>query len=213
MAEGDLIPRRLKSLLEDWLTGNSTVSKIEGFFGEEDIAFTEGPASNAGTRRSLIRGFYRSLDSNSRRDQKRFLNVLAAVLEYLEEREAREPFNTSFPDDLAAFRKELGKLGYAYSEGKILATSVTARLDDAKMHAETFDLAHMGEHIRRIEGAIDTDPAAAIGSAKELVETTAKTILDQRGVAYGKNDDLPGQGGRNHQAHSFEFSFARSRLG
>lgn len=66
-----------------------------------------------------------------------------------------------------------------------------ARLDDAKAHAEAFDLAHLGEHVRRIEGAIDADPALAIGSAKELVETTAKTILESRGIAYGKSDDLP----------------------
>lgn len=34
-------------------------------------------------------------------------------------------------------------------------------------------------------------PALAIGSAKELVEATAKTILDGRGIIDGKSDDLP----------------------
>ena len=35
------------------------------------------------------------------------------------------------------------------------------------------------------------DPALAIGTAKELVETTAKTILDGSGITYGKSVDLP----------------------
>ncbi len=193
MADGDLITRRLRQLLEDWLTANSTVSGIENFFADADIPFTEVPGGNAGARRTVIRGFYASLDPASRQDLRRFLNVLAAVMERIEELDAISYRGTTAdaPDPLAGFRKELAKLGYEYAEGKILAASVTARLDDAKAHAEAFDLAHLGEHIRRIEGAIDADPALAIGSAKELVETTAKTILEGRGIAYGKSDDLP----------------------
>jgi hypothetical protein len=34
------------------------------------------------------------------------------------------------------------------------------------------------------------DPEQVIGSAKELIESTAKLVLDQRGVAYSKNDDV-----------------------
>lgn len=68
---------------------------------------------------------------------------------------------------------------------------MTACLDDAQAHAEAFDLAHLAEHLQGIEGAVDTDPALTVGSAKELVEATAKTILDGRGIIYGKSDDLP----------------------
>jgi len=169
MAGGDLITRRLRQLLEDWLTANSTVSGIENFFGEADIPFTEVSGGNAGARRTVIRGFYASIDPVSRQDLRRFLNVLAAVMERIEELDAISYRGTAAeaPDPLTGFRKELAKLGYAYVEGKILAASVTARLDDAKAHAEAFDLAHLGEHVRRIEGAIDADPALAIGSAKE----------------------------------------------
>ena len=191
MASGDLIPRRLRELLEDWLTDHATLSGIQNFFGDADIPYTEGLPSNAGQRRTLVRGFYASLDPTSRADQRRFLNALAAVMARAEEL-AQIGFSPGDPPDpLAAFRRELAKLGYAYAQGRITATSVAARLDDARAYAETFDLAHLDEHIRRIESAVDTDPALAIGSAKELVETTAKTILDARQIPYGKADDLP----------------------
>lgn len=39
----------------------------------------------------------------------------------------------------------------------------------------------MYEEVRRIEQGIASDPTQAIGSAKELIETTCKTILAERG--------------------------------
>jgi hypothetical protein len=34
------------------------------------------------------------------------------------------------------------------------------------------------------------NPEQVIGSAKELIGSTAKLVLDQRGVAYSNNDDV-----------------------
>lgn len=46
------------------------------------------------------------------------------------------------------------------------------------------------EHLRRIDSGLARDPAAAIASSKELVESVCKVVLDDYGVEYGKNDDL-----------------------
>jgi hypothetical protein len=46
------------------------------------------------------------------------------------------------------------------------------------------------EHLRRIDNGPDRDPAAAIGSSKELLETTCKVILDDYGVPYTRRDDV-----------------------
>ena len=48
----------------------------------------------------------------------------------------------------------------------------------------------MAKEIERAENAIDRDPALAIGTAKDLVESCCKTILTNRGVAFTKSDDL-----------------------
>lgn len=64
------------------------------------------------------------------------------------------------------------------------------RLDDTKTHAARFDAAHITEQISRMESAIVTDPALAIGTAKELAESCFKTILREREIAYDK-EDLP----------------------
>jgi len=47
------------------------------------------------------------------------------------------------------------------------------------------------EHMRRIDAGLAEDPAAAVASSKELVETTCKMILEDYGIAYGRRDDVP----------------------
>lgn len=46
------------------------------------------------------------------------------------------------------------------------------------------------DHLGAIERDLASDPAGAIASAKELVETMYKLILDKRGIGYG-TEDLP----------------------
>jgi hypothetical protein len=46
------------------------------------------------------------------------------------------------------------------------------------------------DHLGAIERDLASDPAGAIASAKELVETMYKLILDRRGIAHG-HEDLP----------------------
>lgn len=48
------------------------------------------------------------------------------------------------------------------------------------------------DHLGAIDRDITSDPAGAITSAKDLVETMYKLILDKRGVVYANKDDLPG---------------------
>lgn len=47
------------------------------------------------------------------------------------------------------------------------------------------------QHLERIQAGISQDPAAAIASAKELVESTCKFVLDDYGVSYKRSATLP----------------------
>jgi hypothetical protein len=73
------------------------------------------------------------------------------------------------------------RLTASHSPATALSLSARTLLDD---HTALMD------HLDAIERDITTDPAGAIASAKELVETMYKLILDKRGVEYG-NDELP----------------------
>jgi hypothetical protein len=49
----------------------------------------------------------------------------------------------------------------------------------------------MQKEIERLENAIERDPALAIGTAKELIETCCKSILSKRGLEFLRKADLP----------------------
>lgn len=60
----------------------------------------------------------------------------------------------------------------------------------AKTVAEALDAGWMAKEIERLENSIDRDPALAIGTAKELIETCCKSILTKRAIQFTKSDDL-----------------------
>ena len=53
------------------------------------------------------------------------------------------------------------------------------------------DPAVFEEHLRRIDAGLSSDPAAAIASSKELVESVCKIVLDDYGITYAPGTDLP----------------------
>jgi len=60
--------------------------------------------------------------------------------------------------------------------------------DAAEDIALKLDSVYVSRQIRRMEAAIDDDPDLAVGTAKEFIETVAKSILDERDVDYDQED-------------------------
>lgn len=60
----------------------------------------------------------------------------------------------------------------------------------ARKVANALEAGSMARQIERLESAIDSDPDLAIGTAKELIETCCKTILDHCGVEYSRGMDI-----------------------
>lgn len=73
--------------------------------------------------------------------------------------------------------------------GRLL--EITPSLGGLQSHAQSLDANHLLQQIRRIEGSVQTDPALAIGTAKELVETCCKMILAESGQPCPSGADLP----------------------
>lgn len=61
----------------------------------------------------------------------------------------------------------------------------------ARNVADVLGASWMQKEIERLENAIERDPALAIGTAKDLVETCCKSILAKRGVEISRGADLP----------------------
>jgi hypothetical protein len=52
-------------------------------------------------------------------------------------------------------------------------------------------LTHVEQQVKSIEQAVAEDPALAFDLAKTLVESVCRTVLGERNIAYGEDDDLP----------------------
>ena len=61
----------------------------------------------------------------------------------------------------------------------------------AKSVADALNAGWMQKEIQRLEIAVERDPALAIGTAKDLVESCCKSILALRGVTHSSKADLP----------------------
>src|ERR1039457_6522374 len=82
--------------------------------------------------------------------------------------------------------------GYDVREdGQIVSSGAAPGLPEGAL-AQFRDPAAIQEHLDRIRRSVDSDPALAVGSAKELIESTAKVVLLERGLTWNdRKDDMP----------------------
>lgn len=179
-------------LADELATWNLRV--IDDWFGDAGIEFKDNPAAHGGERRKRVAGFYKTLDFSDPGDARKFLAVAREiVMEVHRQYEGRLDFQGTEADKeppLSKFLEEMKRRGFDWLGDAFVPSSTSARLADTKSFAERMDLAHLGDNINRIERSIDTDAQLAIGSAKELMESAAKTILDRRGVTYSRDATL-----------------------
>jgi hypothetical protein len=76
-----------------------------------------------------------------------------------------------------------------YSATRAGGTAVVAVVEP-ELHELVTDPVLFEQHVHRMEAGLRDDPPAAIGSAKELVETTCRVILVAEGVQHSTRDDV-----------------------
>jgi hypothetical protein len=97
------------------------------------------------------------------------------------------------PETIERLRRLFDRDGYDLTaEGKIIGRGPALNIVNRQLLSNLTDPAVIHEHLERIGAAIErNDPAQAIGSAKELVESTAKLVLSETGTAFSERDDVP----------------------
>lgn len=188
----NIISKKTRLELREHLVG-WTLREIGDEFAAADIACdTAYQPPEGGARRSLVEQYYRTLDFARPADVQKFLRVFENVLGVLEDRQRRD---TEAGQAEARLAHEtlvcwIAKDGFEYRAGKLIVPGSLPGFQQLKSIAVEFNAAHLAQQIQRMEQAAESDPRLAIGTAKELVETTCKTILTERGVAYDAGWDL-----------------------
>ena len=76
-------------------------------------------------------------------------------------------------------------------KGRFIGTSVLPGINSVKETLSNIDASYISQQITRMEASVNQDPELTIGTAKELLETCCKSILDECNITYSNKDDLP----------------------
>ena len=194
---GDLISIKTRQIFREHLVGWTLRTISDEFDAAGIVCDFEYQPPVSGQRRTLIEQYYHSVNWTDLRDVKKILqvyeNVMQSAMEFEGTLTVESPSQMKTAINLAIKRmtESLKRDGFHYSEGKISSGAGIPSLDDIKETAAQFDAKHLADQIRRIEQSVDTDPALAIGTAKELIETCCRTILFERGKPVVGSPDIP----------------------
>lgn len=176
----DLISKRTRNAFREELVG-WTLGEISTEFDNEgfkpDVEHNPGVS---GQRRGLVEQLYHRIDFADPRQVARVLEVYQTVV-------ARARSYSA--DNVQALLDHLHRDGVDTAGPSFkLPSRGHSTLHPLSAVAATLTADQLQTQIGRINASIETDPALAIGTAKELVETTCKTILADLGEEHGTLD-------------------------
>jgi hypothetical protein len=164
--------------MESGYVSNFSDIAFESFFAEFDVDIHSDKYTGDGTSKAKkLRQFWK-LESDHVVGP-----TVAALVKHAEE-EMFYTFIFTNEEEKAALVSDCKAIASRLMMGKI-------DLGHLKKATASFDAKHLREQIERIERSIESDPALAIGSAKELIETCCKTILTERGKPVSGSPDIP----------------------
>lgn len=185
-------PKALRLLSEE-LTG-TVLREIDALFADNQIPL--GPPqpddSDPGERRERMRRYLASLDLNNPADHTKLMGVYSDLLHAIARRQSSHGF------DADAYRDRwlitLRQAGFEIDPQTMVVTD-PARPASLGLTADAMaaltDPSAILDHLARLGDTVETDPRLAVSTAKALIESTAKSVLTARGVAYTKSDKVP----------------------
>lgn len=174
----DLISRSTRGLFRDLMTG-STLGEIGSAFQDEGFApSTTCTYQDSSVRRTLTQEYLEAVDWSDVEHVRRALRAIERLMHGYE------------PQYTSKLVNSLRRDGYTVDEETGHITAIGPRFSLGSL-ANLTDPSAIREQLGRIQRAIVDDPALAVGSAKELIESTAKVVLAERGVPVNDRADLP----------------------
>lgn len=183
----EIISKKTRHEFRELLT-NWTLREISREFDAADIECDlDYLAPESGERRSRVEQYYQTIDFSSWRDVRKLLQVYENILFSLENKVKAPQWGINDPlaeSHLLLLIRCLERDGFAYQNGHIVSVQHQPVFEQITEKAHAIDAHSLREQIERIRNSIDDDPSLAIGTAKELLETTCKTILTDAGVSF-----------------------------
>ena len=185
-----IISRRARIEFRELIAGR-VLREIDDEFAAADIECRlDHDPRVTGERRTRVEQYYAAVDWALWSDVRRVLDVYESVLVAFEQNIQHGTAVASAPEILARLITFLERDGFTYRDGRISRVGDHLHLSEVAEAAETMEAPELRRQIDRMRAAVDADPALAIGTAKELIESTCRTILQERGVDAPRDWDV-----------------------
>lgn len=206
-------PKALR-LLSDELTG-TVLREIDALFADNQIPL--GPPqpddSDPGERRERMRRYLASLELNNPADHAKLMGVFSDLLQAIARRQSSHGFDADAYCD--RWLITLRQAGFEIDPQTMVVTD-PARPASLGLTADALaaltDPSAILDHLARLGDTVETDPRLAVSTAKALIESTAKSVLTARGIAYTKSDKVPALVNRAQQSLALSAKGASSEV-
>lgn len=189
----DLVSPKTRLAFREYFVGTS-VARVEDAFSLAGIVSKdEFTPTCVGARRSRVEQFYASIDFSKWSDVKRLLRVYEHVLDELEQHinHGDEFSKRNAERTIDSLFRCLRRDGFEWVDGKLVSASSAAGLRDIHDAISALSAPELSRQLTRLRDAVDDDPGLAIGTAKEMLESACKTILEESGVEVSSGWDVP----------------------
>jgi len=189
----ELVGASTRQAFREYFTG-TTLRRIDDAFAVGGIRQkSDFNPPVGGERRTLVEQYYASLNFSRQADIKRLLRVYEHVLDDVEEqlKHGSEESQKSAGRTRDKLLRSLHRDGFEWVNGRLIAKATETHLQE--IHDAITSLAgpELTRQLQRLRDAADEDPALAIGTAKEMLETACKTILEEYGTPVPPDWDVP----------------------
>jgi hypothetical protein len=189
------LSRRARQKFAEFASGHGTLNAIEDAYAAHDFLVPAdfAPPSDR-QRRALCNAIEATINADDPAVAERLLRVYVDAIEDWGWVHDSWQSNPNDPKQLADSAKTLIAVlqrdgAPIDDEGRLAFGAGPIALPiDSLQRIDAPEVLH--QHLQRINDTIIRDPAAAIGSAKELVESAFKIVLDDYGVTYKRSADL-----------------------
>lgn len=197
-----LINAKARLEFREYFVKEKTLRQIRAAFDSAEVRcdLEYCPPAITGERRTLVEQYFHTVDWNSWKSVASIIEVFEGELNELfspppstfswdkEAEEAQREKQASIGNRLLHFMKPDG---FDWIGGKLVRSTGTPVLEDLSSTVHKMEGTHLAQQIQRMKDSVESDPSLAIGTAKELIETVCKTILEERGKPVQGTPDIP----------------------
>jgi hypothetical protein len=174
------VSRHTKHFIREYLVGE-VLRTIDDLFRAEGFEPVDHTLDIQGERRNSVEQFYAGIDWNSSEHVRRFLKVLDELARRMKS-EGRENSRNELLERLTAD-------GFDVDDRGNLRSATDLELSASALDLKDYSAVQV--HFVRMRGAYADDPEAAIGHAKDLLESALKYALEECGVSLKGDETVP----------------------